>query len=196
MSAKIRSWVALEGIEHAVAMMRVDVHVGHALDAVTPTQRLDQHADIVEHAESRGGVAARVMQPGDRHEHAPAPAIENIFESVQHRADDDRARLKHARERRRVAGIEITLAALRLPAHARDVIGGMKQREIVLGAGNRCADFRLPVESLAQGLLPESGLAVGAEGMPMVRNRRPPTPRRDRARTRISGSQEECAGSI
>jgi hypothetical protein len=41
----------------------------------------------------------------------------------------------------------------------------VKQREIVLGAGNRSADFGLPVEPLAHGLLPESGLAVVAERM-------------------------------
>ena len=63
--------VVLERVEHAVAVMRIDVHVGDALQPVALAQQLDRDAAIVEHAEPGGAIARGVMQPGDRHEAAP-----------------------------------------------------------------------------------------------------------------------------
>ena len=91
--------IALEGIEHAVTVVRVDVHVGHAPDAMHRAQRLDRHAQIVEHAEARGGIAARVVQPGDGHERAAAFPVEHGGDGIQYRADNDTRGLVYARKR-------------------------------------------------------------------------------------------------
>ena len=60
--------IVLERVVHAVAVVRVDVDVGDALEAMRAAQQLDDDAAIVEHAKARGAVARRVMQAGDRHE--------------------------------------------------------------------------------------------------------------------------------
>ena len=58
--------IRLEPVEHAIAVMGIDVDVGDAPQTVLATQVLDRHAAIVEHAEAGGAAARCVMQPGDR----------------------------------------------------------------------------------------------------------------------------------
>src|SRR4029079_12754143 len=65
------AWVALECVEHAVAVLLVDVDVRDAFDVVQLARGLDRDAAVVEHAETRGVIASRVMQAADRDERAP-----------------------------------------------------------------------------------------------------------------------------
>jgi hypothetical protein len=62
--------VGLERIKHAVAVMRVDIHVGDAFQAIFLLQDLDGHAGVVEHAKTGSGVGHAVVQAGDGHEKA------------------------------------------------------------------------------------------------------------------------------
>ena len=66
--------IVLERVEHAVAVMRIDVDVSDALQAMLAAQHLDRDAAIVEHAEAGGVVARRMMQAGDRNECATRAA--------------------------------------------------------------------------------------------------------------------------
>ena len=60
--------VGLERVEHAVAMMRIDVDVGDAANAVELAGGFDRDAAIVEDAETCRTVARRMMQAADRNE--------------------------------------------------------------------------------------------------------------------------------
>ena len=51
--------VVLEGVEDAIAMVRVDVDVGDARQPVLALQHLDDDSDVVEDAEARGMRAPR-----------------------------------------------------------------------------------------------------------------------------------------
>ena len=74
--------ILLERVEHAVAVMRVDVDVGDAPDAVQPARGLDRDAAVVEYAEPGRAVARRVMQAADRNERVPLAARATIAASA------------------------------------------------------------------------------------------------------------------
>ena len=65
--------VRFEAVEHAVAVVRIDVHVRHALHPMTAAQLFDRDTTIVEHTEPRRSTARSVMQPGDGNEAPVAP---------------------------------------------------------------------------------------------------------------------------
>ena len=60
--------VILEGVKDPIAVVRVDVHIGHALQPMPAAQCLNYHAAVVEDTESSSLGAAGMMQSGDRHE--------------------------------------------------------------------------------------------------------------------------------
>ena len=97
--------ILLEGVEHAVAVMRVDVDVADALQA-RALEQLDGHAAVVEHAEAGGAIARRVVQSRDGHEGAPAFAPHDRLHGAQGGADHVGGGFVHAAEGRRIAGIE------------------------------------------------------------------------------------------
>jgi hypothetical protein len=66
--------VGFVGVEDAIAVMHVDVDIGNALHAVLAAQRLDHHAQVVEHAKPSRAVAAGVVQATDGLERATARA--------------------------------------------------------------------------------------------------------------------------
>ena len=113
--------ILLERVEHAVAVMRVDVDVGDAANAVEPARGFDRDAAVVEDAEARGDVARRVMQPADRNERAPNGPRDDRGQRLERAADDVRRGFVDAGERRRVAGVEQAAAALRQLDDAIDV---------------------------------------------------------------------------
>src|SRR5215831_8218532 len=53
--------IVFVGVEHAVAVMHVDVDIGDALNAVFTSQRVDYHPQVVEYAETRRTVSPRVV---------------------------------------------------------------------------------------------------------------------------------------
>ena len=60
--------VAFEGVEDAVAVMRIDVDIRDASEPETAAQQLDGDSAVVEYAKARGVVARGVVESGDRHE--------------------------------------------------------------------------------------------------------------------------------
>ena len=102
--------VALEAVEHAVAVVRIDVHVGNAFQAVIAAKHFHRHAAVVEHAESRGAAARRVMQSGDGDEGAPRAPCHDFLGGEQRRADHVRGGFVNATPRRRIAGVQVPLA--------------------------------------------------------------------------------------
>ena len=160
--------VVLETVEHPIAVVRVDVDIGHAPDAVSPAQRLDRHAGVIEDAETGGRIAACVVQPRDGYEGAPAVAAQDRVHRIQHRAHDIGAGLVHAAKRRRVAVVEIALPGLRLARHARDVLGRVEQQQVFARARNRRGQLDLSVKSAAHELAPERLQAIRTERMTLT----------------------------
>lgn len=123
--------------------MRVNVHVGHAPDAVPPAQGLDRYADVVEYAKSR----------------------DDTLKTFKGGTDHGRGRLVYAGKCRGVAAVEKSRAAERLSAHPRDVIGRVKRREVFRAARNRRRDIGFSVQALVCECPPEGVQTIGAEGM-------------------------------
>ena len=113
--------ILLEGVEHAVAVMRVDVDVGDAANAVELARRLDRDAAVVEDAKPGRDVARRMMQPADRNERAANGPRDDRGQRLERAADDVRRGFVDAGERRRVAGVEQAAAARRQLDDAIDV---------------------------------------------------------------------------
>ena len=109
--------IVLERVEHAIAVMRIDVDVGDALRALRASQQLDDDAAVVEDAEAGGVVARGMMQAGDRHEGAATLALHDRLRRTQGRAHHAGRRLVDATERRRVAAIQKAAAAGGALAH-------------------------------------------------------------------------------
>ena len=80
--------VVLETIEHAVSVVRIDVHVGDPFEPVTGTQVFRRHTAVVEHAETGGMSATRMVQPGDRYECTGRRACHDSVNGGQRGADD------------------------------------------------------------------------------------------------------------
>ncbi len=102
--------VVFERVEHAVAVVRIDVDVGDSFQTITFAQQLDGHAAIVEHAEARGLVARGVVEAGNRHETVAGRTAHDGVRRIERGADDGRGRLEHAPKRGRVALIQHALA--------------------------------------------------------------------------------------
>ena len=98
--------ILLEGIEHTVAVVRIDVDVGDAHDAVVPPRGLDGDTAIVEYAKARGRVAPRMMQSADRNESARNATRDDAVERLERTADDRASRLENPRKCGRVAVVE------------------------------------------------------------------------------------------
>src|SRR5262249_28788605 len=125
--------IALERVEHAVAVMRVDVDIGYAADVVEPARGFDRDAAVVEDAEARGVIAARGMQTADGDERATQRPLDDRGERLERAADDRGRGLVHAGKRRRVARVEQTAATLRQRVHAVDVRGRVEILELRAG---------------------------------------------------------------
>ena len=157
--------VALEGVVHAVAVMRVDVHVSNALQAVIPPQHFHGHAAVVEHAETGGRAARGVMQTGDRNEGAARLARHDLLGGEQRRADHVGRRLVDAAPRRRVAGVEESLAGQRRFRDQVDVLRRVERLELVARGGARLHDAHALVEAARGELREKCRVAIGAERM-------------------------------
>src|SRR5205814_528512 len=123
--------ILLEYVEHAVAVMRVDVHVTDALQALA-LQELDRHAAVVEHAEVGRALARRVVQSRDRHEGPATLPPHDRLHGAQRGADHAGRRPVHAAERRGVAGVEKALTALRALAHELEVGGAVERAQLLV----------------------------------------------------------------
>jgi hypothetical protein len=154
--------ILLEGVEHAVAVMRVDVDVADALQSRT-LEQLDGHTAVVEHAEAGGAIARGVVQSRDGHEGAPALALHDRLHGAQGGAHHARGRFIHAAEGRRVAGIEKSATALRAVPHELEVGGAVEGKQFLVRGGARLEHAHAPVEAARLELAHESGVTVRPE---------------------------------
>ena len=83
-----REWVVLETVEHTIAVMRVDIDVGDALQAKVLTGMFDRDTAIIEHTETRRAIAPCVMQSADRIEGALGVTRQDLFERPERSTDD------------------------------------------------------------------------------------------------------------
>src|SRR5262249_11582449 len=145
-------------------MMGVDVDVGDVLET-RALELLDSDTAVVEHAEARGAVARRVVQPSDRHEGAPALPLHDRLHAGERRTHDPGGRLIHAPERGRIAGVEKTRAARGTLAHELQVLGGVERAELC-GARIARLEQRHSLRQSARGeLARECGESVRSEWM-------------------------------
>ena len=129
---KYDSRIVLEGVEHAIAVMRIDVDIGHARHAAVRAQCSIDHAAIVEHAEAGGAPARGMVQAADRHEGAPARAVEYPLGRRQAGADHAGGGLEHAAKGGRVAAVQPAVAGLRALHDEADVLGRVKQLQLAV----------------------------------------------------------------
>ena len=160
---KDHSGIVFEGIEHAVAMMRIDVDVGDAGHAAIAQQMLDHHAAIVEDTEPGGARARGVMQPADRHEGAAMRAIQDPLGRRETRADDALRRLEDAAESRRVTAVEPAVARLRALHDEANVLGSVKQLQFADQRIARLEHLHARLEAALLEFAHEGAVPVGSE---------------------------------
>ncbi len=149
-------------------MVGVDIHVGDALQAVHPAQRLDGDAAIVEHTETRRAVAPRMVQAGDRHERMPALIRQQARDGIEHTPDDITGGLINTRKRGRIPEVEVALAGFRLPDDPVDVCRGVETLEARPVGGNRRAARHPSRQSRGLRLFPERAQPIRAERMTLA----------------------------
>ena len=123
--------VVFERIEHAIAMVGVDVNVGDTLHTVASAQVFDRNPAVIKYAEPGSAVARRVMQTGDRHERPSKIAVHDLIHGAKHCADDGRGSFINAGQSGRIALIEETGTSGRHARYLVDVLGRMKQGEFI-----------------------------------------------------------------
>jgi hypothetical protein len=154
--------IGLEGIEHAVAMVHIDVDIGDRTHAAG-AEHFDEHTDVVEDAEAGGGIARRVMQASDGHEGPIGAAIEQRLGRRQ-RGGPPLA-IPAAAIGRRVAAVEAALAGHGLRAHEFHMPRGVESQQVRIarqagGAGQAARRQPAGPEFAHEGRVP-----VGAEGV-------------------------------
>src|SRR5665213_150722 len=163
------SRVVFEGVVHAIAMVRVDVDIGDACHAVVAPQMLDDHAAIVEHAESRGPLTRGVMQAADRHERAPARAPKDPLGGRKARSHYAGRGLEHTTKSGRVAAVQPAISGLRALHYEANVLGSMKQLELGVQRVARLEHPYFRVQTALLEFAQEGAVPVGAERMPIAK---------------------------
>src|SRR5580700_5526235 len=82
--------IVLESVEHAVAVMGVDVDIADPRQATVATHVLDHDTAVVEDAKSRGAVARCMVQSCDGNEGAARVTGDDGIHRAHGRADDSR----------------------------------------------------------------------------------------------------------
>ncbi len=157
--------IVLETVEDAVTVVRIDVDVGNAPEAVAAPGRLDGDTAVVEDAKTGRRVARRVVKPADRDERARDRARHDRLQRIERAADHERRILEDARVGRRVAEVEETAADARHFDHAIDIARRMKVLKFLArGLPRRNALKPVPGVGLLD-LVHERVVARAAEGM-------------------------------
>ena len=159
--------VVVEEVLHPVAVVQVDVQVGHAPAAVHAGP--DGHGQVVVEAEARRPVLLGVVQPPAQLEHAPLGACQDHPRAVEGPARQPPAREVHAREdgivRRAQAepfGLRPGLAAIQGLDHGHE--GFVVDREDLFPSGGRRRDGSDRVAQAPE-QIQEHGEPAGREGM-------------------------------
>ena len=121
--------ILLEGVEHPVAVVGIDVHIGDPPQAVPRPQQFQHDATIVVDAETRGLVAPGVMEAGDGHEGPAGVPRHDVLHGEYRCANDGRRCRIQAPPRRRVALVQPASAGQAQGFHAGDVPRRVKGRQ-------------------------------------------------------------------
>lgn len=157
--------IILVGVEDPIAVVRIDIHVGHALKAVSPAQRLDHHAAVIEDAESCRLCATGVMQSSDGHERASLGPGKNPLHRRKTRPDHAGGGFVDAAKRRRIAAIEAADAAFAVRAHKIQVFGFVKEFEVGTAGFNRIQQRDPGAQTLAVEFTQEGPMPVRPKRM-------------------------------
>ena len=94
-------------------------------------------------------------------------AAQNPLGSGQTRADHAGSRFEYAAKSRGIAGIEQAAARLRALHYEADVLGSMKELQLLDARIARLEHLHLPIEPTLLELAYEGSVTVGAEWMPV-----------------------------
>src|SRR5581483_5535385 len=128
-------------------------------------QRVDHHPEVVEDAEARRAVAARVVHAADRLEGAQRVAGHDALERLERAAAQRRGCLEDAGEGRRVAVIHVAGPLARARLHPVDVRLVVEPEQLRAGGGSRLGEARPAIQALRARLGPEGALSVDRERM-------------------------------
>ena len=155
--------VALEAVIHAIAVVRVDVHVGHPRQTRLASQPLDGDGAIVQRTKTRRARTPRVVQPRDRHEGPPRPPLHHLLAGEQGRADHIGRGLVHAAERRRVAAIEVAGARRRTSDQPLEIGRFVEEFELDPARLPRVLDAAAPLEAAGDELAVKRRMPIEPE---------------------------------
>ena len=147
--------IGFKAVEHAVAVVGVDVYVGHARDTVHAPQRLNHHPDIVVDTKTCGVVASSMMETTNRLQTALMLTTQQPFHARQRAADHARGNMVQLRKNRRVTRVERGIAAPFSLHDAVDVGGCMKAQQFVARRASPALALTAREQTLALGFAQE-----------------------------------------
>ena len=155
--------VVFERVEHAVAVMRIDVDIGYALEPARRAQPLDHDAAIVQRTKPGRTAPRGVMQTGDRHEGAAHTAEHHRLGRRERTAGDVGGRLENAAEHRRVAAIQMPDPLARARLHELEVGQRVEQLQLFERGHARIFDETTSLEPARRELAVERRVTIRAE---------------------------------
>src|SRR6185312_16212735 len=155
--------VTFEGVKDTIAMMCVDVDVGHPLQPELAAQKLDGDSAIVEYAKARGVVARGMMEPRDRHECVTEVACHDALGRRQGRSHHTGCGLVHAAKGRRIPAVEIALPACGALPHEFEIGGRVERQQLLVAGIARLEHAHLAIERARPKLAQERSMTVGTE---------------------------------
>ena len=155
--------VVFERVEHAVAVMRIDVDIGYALEPARRAQPLDHDAAIVQRTKPGRTAPRGVMQTGDRHEGAAHKAEHHRLGRRERTAGDVGGRLENAAEHRRVAAIQMPDPLARARLHELEVGQRVEQLQLFERGHARIFDETTSLEPARRELAVERRVTIRAE---------------------------------
>src|SRR6185437_7123172 len=157
--------IALESIEDAVTVVRVDVYVGDTAQPEPAAKQLDGNPAVVEDAEAGSVVARGVVESGDRHERMTELPRHDALGRCQRRAHHTGCGLVYTAKSRRITRIEVTLPARRAVPHELDVARSVKREQLLVRGIARLEHPHRAIER-ARAKLPQEGrVTIRSEGM-------------------------------
>lgn len=155
--------VVLEPVKHTISVMRIDIHVGNALQIVMVSKVFDGNPAVVEDTKSGSMVAPGMMQTGNWNESPLRVTLHYGIDGSQRRTNHVRCNLEDAGKCRGITAIEKSTSFRRFLRHKIDVLGRMKQRELVNAGSSRYGVLNGVTETGPCEFIVEHFVAIGAE---------------------------------
>ena len=124
---KDQVWVLFKGVEDAIAVVGINIDIGHSLNTMSGAQGFNCDATVIEDAEPGGRVAAGMVQPRNGHEGASAVVLDDLVDGIQHAAYHIGGGLVGVWKTGGVATIQIAATCLRHGFDFSHIIGGVEQ---------------------------------------------------------------------